>query len=100
MKGSGPDADWKERVNAAIAAREAFADFSDPAVVDPVRLHRRDEFVKLGFTLPQAEKLADTKDADGPSGIFLWWARVGDVLERVKAKGVQNPHDLVFDIFA
>lgn len=46
---------------------------------DPVELYRVESFLSLGFTLPQAEKMATTRDLHG---VFLWHGDVKRLLDQ------------------
>ena len=60
-------------------------------VPDKPVLWRREMFLKLGFTQPQAHKLADAKDA---LGLPVYWGDVDELLQ------MGCPHDIAFDIYS
>jgi hypothetical protein len=68
-----------------------------PPTEEKPRKWRREKYEELAFTPEQAARLADSRDS---IGFFVYWGDVADVLAKVKAKGVEEPHLVVFDIFS
>lgn len=71
----------------ALEAREVVTRVDE---LDPVTRWRFDSFLEVGFTVPQAEKLAMTRDSRGV------WLYAPDVKERLLDRGC--PVDVAFDL--
>jgi hypothetical protein len=61
------------------------------SVENAARDWRVEKFVDLGFTLPQAEVLAETRDH---AGFFIYWGDVDELLRRGWS------HNAAFDVLA
>ena len=63
-------------MSTALEAREVVARVDE---LDPVSRWRFDSFLEIGFTVPQAEKLATTR---GDDGFYLYPGDVKELLDR------------------